>query len=276
MRAIVYCRGDSASARELEREIGPYLTGKGLEVVTVTSKDDQSLAPAGGADGSFVLSLGGDGTFLRAARLSIRVGLPVLGINLGSLGFLTDVEENEVYTSLDAVLAHAYTVERRLVLDARVVREGQEILKTCAINDILAVRDLTGKILTFEVFIGGVRAGQMTADGLMVSTPTGSTGYSLSAGGPIVDPTVEALMLTPLAPHNFTSRPLVVSAGSEITIKVKASRDKAALVRDGERLADIHSFDTVAVKRSLQDVSIIRLREKNFYKVLGAKFHWGE
>jgi NAD+ kinase len=276
MRAIVYCRGDSASARELEREIGPYLTGKGLEVMTVTSRDDPSQVPAGAADGSFVLSLGGDGTFLRAARLSVRVGLPVLGINLGSLGFLTDVEENEVYTSLDAVIAHAYTVERRLVLDARVVREGQEILKACAINDILAVRDLTGKILTFEVFIGGVRAGQMTADGLMVSTPTGSTGYSLSAGGPIVDPTVEALVLTPLAPHDFTSRPLVVSASSEITIKVKASRDKAALVRDGERLADIRSFDTVAVRRSPQDVSIIRLREKNFFKVLGAKFHWGE
>jgi NAD+ kinase len=276
MRAIVYCRGDSASARELEREIGPYLTGKGLEVMTVTSRDDPSQVPAGAADGSFVLSLGGDGTFLRAARLSVRVGLPVLGINLGSLGFLTDVEENEVYTSLDAVIAHAYTVERRLVLDARVVREGQEILKACAINDILAVRDLTGKILTFEVFIGGVRAGQMTADGLMVSTPTGSTGYSLSAGGPIVDPTVEALVLTPLAPHDFTSRPLVVSASSEITIKVKASRDKAALVRDGERLADIRSFDTVAVRRSPQDVSIIRLREKNFFKVLSAKFHWGE
>jgi len=276
MRAIVYCRGDSASARELEREIGPYLTGKGLEVMTVTSRDDPSQVPAGAADGSFVLSLGGDGTFLRAARLSVQVGLPVLGINLGSLGFLTDVEENEVYTSLDAVIAHAYTVERRLVLDARVVREGQEILKACAINDILAVRDLTGKILTFEVFIGGVRAGQMTADGLMVSTPTGSTGYSLSAGGPIVDPTVEALVLTPLAPHDFTSRPLVVSASSEITIKVKASRDKAALVRDGERLADIRSFDTVAVRRSPQDVSIIRLREKNFFKVLGAKFHWGE
>ena len=276
MRAIVYCRGDSASARELEREIGPYLTGKGLEVMTVTSRDDPSQVPAGAADGSFVLSLGGDGTFLRAARLSVQVGLPVLGINLGSLGFLTDVEENEVYTSLDAVIAHAYTVERRLVLDARVVREGQEILKACAINDILAVRDLTGKILTFEVFIGGVRAGQMTADGLMVSTPTGSTGYSLSAGGPIVDPTVEALVLTPLAPHDFTSRPLVVSASSEITIKVKASRDKAALVRDGERLADIHSFDTIAVRRSPQDVSIIRLREKNFFKVLSAKFHWGE
>lgn len=276
MRAIVYCRGDSASARELEREIGPYLTGKGLEVVTVTSKDDVSLVPEGAADGSFVLSLGGDGTFLRAARLSVQVGLPVLGINLGALGFLTDVEENEVFTSLDAVLAHTYTVERRLVLDARVVREGQEILKACAINDVLVVRDLTGKILTFEVFIGGVRAGQMSADGLLVSTPTGSTGYSLSAGGPIVDPTVEALVLTPLAPHNFTSRPLVVSAGSEITIKVKASRDKAALVRDGERLGDIHSFDTVAVRKSQQGVSIIRLREKNFYKILGAKFHWGE
>lgn len=274
-RVIVYCRGDSASARELEREIGPYLSGKGLEVVTVTSKDDLSLVPAGAQDGSFVLSLGGDGTFLRAARLSVQIGLPVLGINLGSLGFLTDVEENEVFTSLDAVLTGNYSVEHRLVLDARVVREGKEILKSCGINDILIVRDLTGKILTFEVFIGGVRAGQMSADGLMVATPTGSTGYSLSAGGPIVDPTVEALVLTPLAPHDFTSRPLVVSAGNEITIKVKESRDKAALVRDGERMGEIRSFDTVAVRKSQQGVSIIRLREKNFYKVLGAKFHWG-
>ena len=109
----------------------------------------------------------------------------------------------------------------------------------------------------------------------MVCTPSGSTGYSLSAGGPILDPTVEALVLTALAPHNFTSRPLVTSAESEITLKVKPSRDKAAFIRDGERVGDIHSFDTICVKRYPQDVDIIRLREKNFYKVLGAKFHWG-
>lgn len=275
MKSIIYCRGDSKDARELEREIGPYLTGKGVEVVSLTSRDNLSMVSPGAADGSFILSLGGDGTFLRAARLSTQLGLPVLGINLGSLGFLTDVEENEVYASLDAVLAHAYTVERRLVLEARVVREGQEILSTTAINDVLAVRELTGKILTFEVFIGSVRAGQITADGLMVCTPTGSTGYSLSAGGPIVDPAVEALVLTALAPHDFTSRPLVVSAGVEITIKVKPSPDKAAFMRDGERVGDIRGSDTVSVKRCSRDVGIIRLREKNFYKVLGAKFHWG-
>ena len=275
MKSIVYCRGDSKDARELEREIGPYLTGKGIEVVGVTSRDDLSTIPPGAVDGSFILSMGGDGTFLRAARLSTQLGLPVLGINLGSLGFLTDVEENEVYASLDAVLAGMYTVEHRLVIEARLVREGQEILNTTAINDVLAVRELTGKILTFEVFIGGIRAGQITADGIMVCTATGSTGYSLSAGGPIVDPTVEALVLTALAPHDFTSRPVVVSAGSEITIKVKPSRDKAAFIRDGERIGDIHSFDTVSVKRYPRDVGIIRLREKNFYKVLGAKFHWG-
>ena len=275
MKSIVYYPADSKDAREVEREIRPYLTGKGVEVVTVTSMDNLPALPSGATDGSFILSLGGDGTFLRAARLSTQLGLPVLGINLGSLGFLTDVEENEVYASLDAVLAHLYTVEHRLVLEARVVREGQEIFTTTAVNDILVVRDLAGKILTFEVFIGGVRAGQITADGIPVCTPTGSTGYSLSAGGPILDPTVEALVLTALAPHDFTSRPLVISAGSEITIKVKPSRDKAAFIRDGERVGDIHSFDTIGVKRCPQDVAIIRLREKNFYKVLSAKFHWG-
>ncbi len=275
MKSIVYYRGDSKDARELEREIRPYLTGKGVEVFSVTSRDDLSTLPPGAPDGSFVLSLGGDGTFLRAARLSTQLGLPVLGINLGSLGFLTDVEENEIYASLDAVLTNTYPVEHRLVLEARVVREGQEIINTTAINDVLVVRDAAGKFLTFEVFIGGVRAGQITADGLMVCTPTGSTGYSLSAGGPILDPTVEALVLTPLAPHDFTSRPLVVSAGTEITIKVKPSRDKAAFMRDGERVGDIHSFDTISVRRHPEDVAIIRLREKNFYKVLGAKFHWG-
>ncbi|MCX6097643.1 MAG: NAD(+)/NADH kinase, partial [Caldiserica bacterium] len=123
MKSIVYYREDSKDARELEREIRPYLTGKGVEVVSVTSRDDLSTLSQGAADGSFILSLGGDGTFLRAARLSTQLGLPVLGINLGSLGFLTDVEENEVYASLDAVLARTYTVEHRLVLEARVVRE---------------------------------------------------------------------------------------------------------------------------------------------------------
>ncbi len=275
MKSIIYYREDSKDARELEREIRPYLTGKGVEVVSATSRDDLSTFSSGSDDGTFILSLGGDGTFLRAARISMQLGLPVLGINLGSLGFLTDVEENEIYGSLDAVLARSYLVEHRLVLEARVVREGQEVLSTTAINDVLIMRELTGKILSLEVYIGGVRAGQITADGMIVSTPTGSTGYSLAAGGPVLDPTVEALMVTALAPHDFTSRPLVTSADSEITLKVKPSRDRAAFVRDGERIGDIRSFDTVSVRRYSQDLAIIRLREKNFYKVLGVKFHWG-
>ncbi len=275
MKSIIYYREDSKDARELEREIRPYLTGKGVDVVSATSKDDLLTFSSGPGDGTFILSLGGDGTFLRAARISTQLDVPVLGINLGSLGFLTDVEENEIYRSLDAVLAQNYLVEHRLVLQARVVREGQEILNMTAINDILITRELTGKILSLEIFIGGVRAGQITADGMIVSTPTGSTGYSLAAGGPVLDPTVEALMVTALAPHDLTSRPLVASASSEITLKVKPSRDRAAFIRDGERVGDIRSFDTVSVRRHPQDLSIIRLREKNFYRVLGAKFHWG-
>ncbi len=275
MKSIVYYREDSKDARELEREIGPYLAAKGVEVLGMTSRDDPAVVlPAEVEEDSFILSLGGDGTFLRAARLSTQIGIPILGINLGSLGFLTDVEEHEVYSSLDAVLAHNYTVEHRLVIEARIVREGKEILRTTAINDILVAREITGKILSLEVYVGGVRAGELTGDGVIVATPTGSTGYSLSVGGPIVDPTVEALVVAALAPHNFTSRPLVTSADSEIALKVKPSRDRAVFVRDGERVADVHSLDTVYVRRYTRDVAIIRLREKNFYKVLSAKFHW--
>lgn len=275
MKSIVYYRGDSKNARELEREICPYLMGKGVDVVSVTSVDELTSFTSVPGDGSFVLSLGGDGTFLRAARISTQLGLPVLGINLGSLGFLTDVEENEIYGSLDAVLTKSYLIEKRLVLAAKVVREGQEVLTTTAINDIVIARDITGKILSLEVYIQGVRAGQISADGLIVSTPTGSTGYSLSAGGPVLDPTVEALVVTAIAPHDLTTRPLVASAGHEITLKLKPSRDRSVFVRDGERLCDIRGSDTVCVWRHPHDLSIVRLREKNFYKVLGAKFHWG-
>ena len=275
MKSIIYYRDDSKDAHELERSIRPYLTGKGVDVVSISSRDEPSGLDTSAGRDAFILSIGGDGTFLRAARLGTEAGIPILGINLGSLGFLTDVEENEVYASLDAVLAGAYQLEHRLVLHARVVREGQQLLEANAINDVLVVRDLAGKILTAEVFIDGVRAGQIVADGIILATPTGSTGYSLSVGGPILDPTVQALVLTGLAPHDFTSRPLVTSADSEIALRVKSSREKAAFIRDGERVGDIHGSDTVYVRRSARDLSIIRLREKNFYKVLGAKFHWG-
>jgi NAD+ kinase len=275
MKSIIYYRDDAKGPRELEREIRPYLMAKGVDVVSVTPRDSGALETTTFDDGSFVLSLGGDGTFLRAARLSIQAGLPVLGINLGLLGFLTDVEQHEVYASLDAVLAGSYSVERRLVLEARVVREGQDVFGAFAVNEVMLVRETTGKILSLEVTIGGVQAGQLTADGVLVATPTGSTGYCLSVGGPIVDPMVEALVIAALAPHDLTSRPLVVPASSEITLKVGPLRDGALFMRDGERIGEVRESDTVVVRRHVADLAILRLREKNFYKVLSTKFHWG-
>jgi NAD+ kinase len=275
MKSIIYYRDDAKGPRELEREIRPYLMAKGVDVVSVTPRDSGACETTTFDDGSFVLSLGGDGTFLRAARLSIQAGLPVLGINLGLLGFLTDVEQHEVYASLDAVLAGSYSVERRLVLEARVVREGQDVLGALAVNEVMLVRETTGKILSLEVTIGGVQAGQLTADGVLVATPTGSTGYCLSVGGPIVDPMVEALVIAALAPHDLTSRPLVVPASSEITLKVGPLRDGALFMRDGERIGEVRESDTVVVRRHVADLAILRLREKNFYKVLSTKFHWG-
>jgi NAD+ kinase len=275
MKSIIYYRDDAKGPRELEREIRPYLMAKGVDVVSVTPRDSGACKTTTFDDGSFVLSLGGDGTFLRAARLSIQAGLPVLGINLGLLGFLTDVEQHEVYASLDAVLAGSYSVERRLVLEARVVREGQDVFGALAVNEVMLVRETTGKILSLEVTIGGVQAGQLTADGVLVATPTGSTGYCLSVGGPIVDPMVEALVIAALAPHDLTSRPLVVPASSEITLKVGPLRDGALFMRDGERIGEVRESDTVVVRRHVADLAILRLREKNFYKVLSTKFHWG-
>jgi NAD+ kinase len=275
MKSIIYYRDDAKGPSELEREIRPYLMAKGVDVVSVTPRDSGALETTTFDDGSFVLSLGGDGTFLRAARLSIQAGLPVLGINLGLLGFLTDVEQHEVYASLDAVLAGSYSVERRLVLEARVVREGQDVFGAFAVNEVMLVRETTGKILSLEVTIGGVQAGQLTADGVLVATPTGSTGYCLSVGGPIVDPMVEALVIAALAPHDLTSRPLVVPASSEITLKVGPLRDGALFMRDGERIGEVRESDTVVVRRHVADLAILRLREKNFYKVLSTKFHWG-
>ncbi len=275
MKSIIYYRDDAKGPRELECEIRPYLMAKGVDVVSVTPRDTGACATTTFDEGSFVLSLGGDGTFLRAARLSLQAGLPVLGINLGLLGFLTDVEQHEVYASLDAVLTGSYSVERRLVLEARVVRGGQDVFGAVAVNEVMLVRETTGKILSLEVTIGGVQAGQLSADGVLVATPTGSTGYCLSVGGPIVAPMVDALVIAALAPHDLTSRPLVVPASSEITLKVGPLRDGALFMRDGERIGEVRESDTVVVRRHVADLAILRLREKNFYKVLSTKFHWG-
>lgn len=225
-----------------------------------------------GADA--VLSLGGDGTLLRAARSLVDLDLPILGINLGGLGFLTEVPFAEYPQALEALLAGQYQVESRMRLECRILREGATVWQALALNDAVIERGYDPRILHLNVDIGGRHGGDLVADGLIISSPTGSTAYSLSAGGPIVSPAVDCLILTAICPHTLSWRPLVIAPQETITVE-ETARQPMSLSVDGVRAPDLTPGDQVQVLQAAQRIRFVRIR-RDFYQILREKLNWVE
>ena len=222
-----------------------------------------------------LLVLGGDGTMLHAARAASRAGLPILGVNLGGLGFLTETGAETLKPALRRVLRGDYAVERRLMVEARIrPQKGARAWSAVGLNDtVIHARDRS-RVVSLDVRIGPSPIGTLVADGLIVSTPTGSTAYSLSAGGPIVRPTVDALIATPISPHTLTFRPLVIGANESVGVRVRPGHAPAAVTVDGQQSRRLEIGDELTIRRARRHVDLVVLERNSFYDVLRTKFAW--
>jgi NAD+ kinase len=237
---------------------------------------DAAIFPPDGVD--LLLTFGGDGTLLRGARLVALEGTPVLGDNLGYLGFLTSITPNELEWALTSIIAGEYRLDRRFTLDARVVHDGVPGPPYLALNDAVLHKGGFARVVRLAIYMGQEEdepVATYSADGIILSTPTGSTAYSLSAGGPIVVPTVECILATPISPHTLAVRPLVVPASTTITIEVLSPSEEMILTIDGQEGAALQLGDRLTVCRGRATVSLVRLEGQSFFSTLRRKLHWG-
>jgi NAD+ kinase len=217
----------------------------------------------------FVVALGGDGTILMAAHRHGRSGVPILGLNIGGLGFLTDLNVEEFAPVLEAIRRQDYRVERRMVLQAR--GQGRTLF---VLNDLTVCTRVPGRSVEFTARIDGEYISRFVADGIICATPTGSTAYSLASGGPILRPESEAIVLTALAPHTLSVRPLVLPASSRVAIQV-GRKGRAVLVADGQRSRILAAGQTVRISRADYQVLLMKSRQSTFFKTLREKLKWG-
>jgi len=227
-----------------------------------------------------VLVFGGDGTLLgmadRIAQANLEI--PILGVNFGTLGFLTEVTASELLSVLQAAIDGSAVIEPRMMLRSHVARAGQAVADRIVLNDVAVTGGSLSRIVEFAVTVGGDFVARFNADGIIISSPTGSTAYNLSAGGPIVHPEVDAFVLNPIAPHTLTNRPLVIPANVEVTIQPVLQRagDEAFVTFDGQSGLELQNGDVVHVRRATRLMRLVRGSSRNYYEVLRAKLRWSE
>jgi NAD+ kinase len=223
-----------------------------------------------------VVVLGGDGTLLGAARKVGRYGLPILGINLGGLGFLTEIPVEMLYQDMEKVINGEISIEPRLMLQASVLRSGEEKCRFIVLNDVVINKGALARIIDLKVSVDNHFLTTFRADGLILSTPTGSTGYNLSAGGPILYPDLEALILTPICPFTMTHRPIIVPDTSVIEVQMGESSEEVILTFDGQVGFDLVDNDRVIVSKSEKKLKLIKSPDQDYYDILRTKLKWGE
>lgn len=223
-----------------------------------------------------VVVLGGDGTLLSAARALGSHKVPILAVNMGGLGFLTSVTLDQLYPMLEKVLAGEHRTGERMMLEAEVVRSGKTSERHTALNDAVANKGALARMLDFDVSVDGEQIGRYRADGLIVATPTGSTAYSLAAGGPIVHPGLDAFVITPICPHMLTNRPLVIPDTSRVEIDFAAAEGPVYLTLDGQIGIQMEPTDRVVIKKSENRVAFVRPPRKTYFEILRSKLRWGE
>ena len=235
-----------------------------------------AAAPIAPADVDAMLTLGGDGTLLRAARLVEARAVPILGVNLGRLGFLTCCPASQFEEALRRLASGDYVVEARMTLDARVTdADGNERQRWRALNDVVLHKGGFARVVAVRVEADGETVGQFSADGVVIATPTGSTAYNLSAGGPVVVPTLESILLTPVSAHTLALRPLVLPASSQVTLRGSDGPDELLITVDGQVGCTFSAGDSLVIRRSGAPVSIVRFPETSFFSTMREKLHWG-
>ncbi|MBR2949907.1 MAG: NAD(+)/NADH kinase [Lachnospiraceae bacterium] len=261
------------------REICTYLEEVGVTCSVyadeISAGKWQEILHTEGKQTDMILVLGGDGTLLRAAKDTAQAKIPVIGVNLGTLGYLAEVERTNLKPALDQLLAGDYTIEERMMLKGQVFRNGKILEDCCALNDVAIVRNGRLQMLYFQIFVNGKFLKEYFADGMIVATPTGSTGYNMSAGGPIVEPAANLLLLTPVCPHTLQNRSVILKAEDEILIRVRKregyEQANMDVTFDGGTSVGLEPGDEVRIVKSDLITSIIKLSEASFLDVLQRK-----
>jgi len=249
----------------VDQETSKYVSGQ--EVVPRSQLASKQL--------DLAVVLGGDGTLLSAARITASVDVPLLGVNLGSLGFLTEVPLQSLYTMLDAIAQGRAAIEHRALMQCQLMR-GEKVRGSYLVfNDAVVNKTALARLNTYDLYIDKVFVSSYRADGMIVATPTGSTAYSLSSGGPVLMPSVKGFVITPVAPHSLTHRPLVVPDSVEIEILLRSAEEVAYLSLDGQPGLDLRDGDRVHCRRSEHQVNLFRTGS-DFFQVLRTKLKWGE
>ncbi len=234
---------------------------------------ESSLIPT---KADMIVVLGGDGTLISAARQVGEMEIPIMGVNLGSLGFLTEITLDGLYPALESYLRGDYKVSDRMMLEVTLLRDGKEVCSHEALNDVVINKGAPAKIITLDASVNGSFLATFKADGLILASPTGSTGYSLSATGPIIDPSIDCILVTPICPHTLTNRPRVVAAERTISVTLDSMMENVMLTIDGQVGVTLTYKDEIMVRRAEHRTKLVMSSDTDYFEVLRNKLKWGE
>jgi NAD+ kinase len=270
-RIILTGNGSKPQIAAAVSELLPWLR-QHVEVAAVDLGMDMDLS---GVAADLAVILGGDGAILSTARRLGENQIPAIGVNLGKFGFLAEIRPGEFRERFDDILAGRFAISERMMLRCGLGRSGRTVAEWLALNDVVVSRGALSRLVGFGLFVDGKRATTYNGDGVIVATPTGSTAHSLSAGGPVLDPCLEAMVVTPICPHTLTNRPVVVPAGVGIELVAETTPVRVGLTVDGQVYEEIAEGDRIAIRRADRTFQLIDLGLRTYYDTLREKLHWG-
>ncbi|NWF52256.1 MAG: NAD(+)/NADH kinase [Nitrospirae bacterium] len=277
----IICKAGITEPLEILKDLLPWLRQKGCE-----SFVDIETASVLNMDGfrrseilylsEVIIVLGGDGTMLSTCRLVADKGIPVLGVNMGGLGFITEVQVNRLYETLERVISDECPIEERLMLNTKVRRVGEIIAEYIVLNDVVINKAALARIIDLETYVNRSYVTTFKADGLIISTPTGSTAYSLSAGGPILYPTLDNIIITPICPHTLTNRSMVIPGDSTIEVILRSPTERVYLTMDGQVGFSVKQNDIIEVVKAPFKTRLLIPCDRDYFQILRTKLKWGE
>lgn len=275
----VVVKPDFEKAWATASELSKWFAKRGIRTFTEKNNGDSGIENVSREvfkeQADLIVVLGGDGTMISTSRLTGSREIPVLGINYGSLGYLTDFRIEEMTAALEAILDGDYEIDRRVMLDVEHLRDAQILATGRVLNDVVINRAVLAKIIEVEITLDELYVNSFRADGMIVATPTGSTAYSLSAGGPIVYPSMNAVVLTPVCPFTLTNRPIIVPDAAEIKLKLKSKSEGVMLTLDGQVGYPMLTDDQVVIRKSATSFNLVQPPNRNYFDVLRNKLKWG-
>ena len=277
----VFCKPKAPSATGTLSKLVPWLRERDyqvfLDTATATLINETSSQEKGeiSQQADLLIVLGGNGTLLSVARTAHPHDVPILAVNLGSLGFLAEISLDELYPTLENILAGKFEVENRMLLNACIWRNGSKVEDHNVLNDVVINKGVVARVINLQVLVNGQYMTSYRADGLIIATPTGSTAYSLSAGGPIIHPSMHTLVLSPICPFTLTNRSILIPDQSIIQVKLVTEYDDVRITLDGQEGYDMKAEDILEIQKTKNTLQLIRGPKKNYYQILREKLHWG-